>query len=101
MEGMSNACEYTGICNALFNTPDDHAQVAVWGVDGTNYVTVQWAYCSLAGNRKIPVFYDSLLTSVTQDRAQISKNKAHCRFIMIKSRLKSWWTKKKKNSQFA
>ena len=29
---MSNACEYTGIRNALFNTPDDHAQVAVWGV---------------------------------------------------------------------
>ena len=25
-------CEYAGISNALFNTPDDHAQVAVWGV---------------------------------------------------------------------
>ena len=31
-EGMSNAREYAGISNALFNTPDDHAQVAVWGV---------------------------------------------------------------------
>ena len=24
-------CEYAGISNALFNTPDDHAQVAAWG----------------------------------------------------------------------
>ena len=25
-------CEYAGISNALFNTPDDYALVAVWGV---------------------------------------------------------------------
>ena len=37
-------CEYTGISNALFNTPDDHAQVALWGVCGTNSVIAQWAY---------------------------------------------------------
>ena len=43
MEGMSNVSEYAGISNALFNTPDDHAQVAVWGVHGTYYVIAQWA----------------------------------------------------------
>ena len=48
MEGMSDACEYAGICNALFNTADDHAQVALWGVDGTNYVIAQWAYSPIA-----------------------------------------------------
>ena len=37
-------CENTGISNALFNTPDDLAQVAVWGVYGTNYVIAQWVH---------------------------------------------------------
>ena len=47
MDGMSNACEYTGIRNLLFNTPDDHARLAMWGVYGTNFVIAQWAYSHL------------------------------------------------------
>ena len=44
MECMRNACEcmHAGTRNALlFNTPDDHAQMAVWGVYSKNYVIAQ------------------------------------------------------------
>ena len=43
---MSNACECAEIRDELLSTPDDHAQVAVWGVRGvrgTNYIIAQWA----------------------------------------------------------
>ena len=56
MEGMSNACEYAGIRNALFNTPDDHAQVAVWGVYGTDYVIAQWAFWGAFGDTQFRPF---------------------------------------------
>ena len=49
MECMSNACEFVGIRNALFNIPDDHAQVAVKGAYGTNYVIAQWVHPQKGG----------------------------------------------------
>ena len=62
MEGMSNACEYAVISNVLFNTPGDHAQVAVWSVYGTNYVIAQWAY---PGNN---------YSSMTSDTSRTARN---------------------------
>ena len=53
MEGMSNACEYAGIREPLLNTSDDHAQVAVWGVHGTNYIIAQWTYSTTLGRANI------------------------------------------------
>ena len=34
-------CEYAGISNALFNTPDDHVQVAVKGGYGTTLTSLR------------------------------------------------------------